>query len=116
MWRPARPGSNAGRNRRTGSEYLGVNAIWSNARGCKTGSQIAHEARRSTDIEIAIAWQIKLLEHSHIQVTNTVEINIGPILGIGRAVANMAVAVGKRCEQPTRFRSKRMFAAATSPV
>ena len=82
----------------------------------EAGSEIAHEGRRTANIEITIAWQIKPLEHSHIQVTRIVEINIGPILGIGRAVANAAVAVGKRCEQAARLLGKRMFAAATGSV
>src|SRR3979490_23354 len=116
MWWPARRSSNAGGNGRTGPEDRGVNAICRNAQGSKAGSQIAREGRRSADIEITIAWQIKLLEHSHIQAPRNVEINIGPILGIGRAVANVAVAVGKRCEQLTRLLGKGMFAAATGSV
>src|SRR3954468_23908357 len=113
---PARRSSNAWRNGRTGAEHLGVNAIPRNAHACKAGSEIAHEGRRSADVEITIAWQIKPLEHSHIEMTRIVEINIGPILGIGRAVANVAVAVGKRCEQAARFLGKRMFAAAAGSV
>jgi hypothetical protein len=116
MWRPARRSSDAWRNGRTGAEHLRVNAIPRNAQGCEAGSEIAHEGRRTANIEITIAWQIKPLEHSHIQVTRIVEINIGPILGIGRAVANVAVAVGKRCEQAARLLGKGMFSAATGSV
>jgi hypothetical protein len=110
---PVRPSSNAGGSRGTGAELLGVNAIWRNAQGCKAGSQIAHKGRRSADIEITIAWQVKLLERSHIQAPRSAEINIGPILGIGRAVANVAVVVGKRFEQSTGLLGKRTFAAVT---
>ena len=116
MRRPTRRSSNAWGNGRTGAENLGVDAIWRDAQRCKAGSQIAHEGRRSADIEIAIARQIKLLKHSHIQASGSVEIDIGPILGIGRAVANVAVAVGKRFEQSTRLLGKRMFAAVTGSV
>src|SRR5258705_11644219 len=87
---------NARRNGWTGAEHLGVNAFRRYAQGCKPRSQIVHEGRRPADIEITIARQIKPLEQSHIEVTKTAKINIGPVLGIGRAVANVAVAVGKR--------------------
>src|SRR3954465_9946230 len=113
---PARRCSDAWRNGRTGAEHLGVNAIPRNAQGCKAGREIAHESRRSADVEITIAWQIKPLEHSHIEMTRIVEINIGPILGIGRTVANVAVAVAKRCEQATRLVGKGMFTAAAGSV
>ena len=116
MRRPARRSSNAWRNGRTSAEHLGVNAIPRNAQGRKAGSEIAHEGRRSANIEITIAWQIKPLKHAHIEVTKIVEINIGPILGIGRAVANVAVAVGQRFEQSTRLPGKRMLAAVTGSV
>ena len=85
-------------------------------RRCKAGSQIAHECGRSADIEIAIARYVEFLKRPHIQAPGRVEINIGPILGIGRAVANVAVAMGKRFEQSTRFLGKRMFAAVTGSV
>ena len=116
MRRPTRRSRNAWGNGRTGAEHLGVDAIRRDAQRCKAGSQIAHESRWSADIEIAIARQVKFLKHSHIQAPGSVEIDIGPILGIGRAVANVAVVVGKRFEQPARLLGKGMFAAVTGSV
>ncbi len=75
MRRPARRSSDARRNGRTGAEHLGVNAISRNAQGCKAGSQIAHEGRRSANVEITIARQIKLLERTRIQMTRIVEVD-----------------------------------------
>jgi hypothetical protein len=86
-----------------------VDAIWHDAQGFKPGSQIAHEGGGSADIEIAIARQVEFLKQPHIQATRCVEINIGSILAIGRAVANVAVVVGQRIEQPTRLLRKGMF-------
>ena len=116
MRRPARRSSNAWRIRWTGAEHLGVDVIPRDARGCKAGSQIAHEGGGSADIEIAIARQVQFLKHPHIQASRSVEINIGPILRIGRAVANVAVAMGKRLEQSARILGKWMFAAVTGSV
>src|SRR5882724_11479108 len=116
MRRPARRSSNAWRNGWAGAEHLGVDVIRRDAQGCKACSQIAHEGGGSADIEIAIARQVELLNRSHIQVPRCIEIHIGPILGIGRAVANVAVAAGKRCEQSTSLLGKRMFAAVTGSV
>src|ERR1700690_3099726 len=116
MRRSRRRSSDARGNGRTGAENLGVDTVWRDAQRCKAGSQVAHEARRSADIEITITRQIKLLKHSRIQAPGSVEIDIGPILGIGRAIANVAVPLGKRFEQSTRFLGKRMFAAVTGSV
>ena len=111
-----RRSSNARGLGRIGTEYLGVDAISRDAQRCKTGSQVAHENRGSADIEVTVAWQIEFLKHSCIQAPRSVEINIGPILGTGRAVANVAVMVGKCFEQSTSLPGKRMFAAATGSV
>src|ERR1700738_4125948 len=116
MRRRTRRSSNAWRNGRTRAKHLGVDAIWRDTQRCKAGTQIAHEGRRSADVEITIAWQVKLLKYSRIQAPWSVEINIGPILRIGRTVANVSVVIDKRLEQPTRFLGKRMFAAATGAV
>ena len=116
MRRPARRSSNAWRNGWAGAEHLGVDVIRRDAQGCKACSQIAHEGGGSADIEIAIARQVELLNRSHIQAPRCIEIHIGPIVGVGRAVANAAVAAGKRCEQSTGLLGKRMFAAVTGSV
>ena len=116
MRQRTRRGSNARGFGRTGAERLGVDAISRDAQRGKAGSQVAHEGRRSANVEITIAWQIKLPKHARIQPPSSVEINIGPIFGIGRAVANVAVMVGERFEKPTRLPGKRMFAAVTGSV
>ena len=116
MRQPARRSSNAWGNGRTCAENLGVDATRRDAPGCEASSQIAHEGRRAANIEIAIARQAQLLEHSHVQASGSVEIYTGPILGIGRAVSNVAVAVGQHFEQAARLLGKRMFAATTGPV
>ena len=116
MRRPTRRSSNTWGPGRTGAEHLDVDAISRDAQLCEAGSQLAHEGRRSANVEITIAWQIKLPKHARIQPPSSVEINTGPIFGIGRAVANVAVMVGKRFEKPTRLPGKRMFAAVTSSV
>ena len=116
MRRPAPRSSNPWGNGQTGAERLGVDAIRHDAQGFKPGSQVTHEGGGSADIEIAIARQVKLLKRSHIQPPRRIEINIGPILGIGRAVANVTAAVGKRFEQSTRLLGKRMFAPVTGSV
>jgi hypothetical protein len=93
-----------------------VDVIPSDTQVCQAGSQIAHEGRGSTNIEIAIARYGELLKRSHIQPPRRIEINIGPILGIGRAVANVTAAVGERFEQSTRLLGKRMFVPVTGSV
>src|SRR5580700_8282888 len=113
MRRPARRSSNSGGDGRTGSEHLGVDAISRDARRGQAGSQVAHESRRSADVEITIVRQVKFLKHSRIEAPGSIEIDIGPILGMRRAVANVAVMSGKRFEQPMCLLGKRMFAAVT---
>jgi hypothetical protein len=116
MRRPTRSSRNAWRVRWTGAERLGVDAIPRDAQRCKAGSQIVHEGRRSANVEITIVRQIKLLKHFHVHPPASVEIDIGPILGIGRAIANVAVMVGKRLEQFACLPGKRVFAAVTGSV
>src|ERR1700730_16093880 len=89
--RPARRRGDARGIGWTRAENLGVDATCGDAPGCEAGSQIAHEGGRSTDVEIAIARHALLLEHSHVQASGSVEIHVWPIIGIGRAVANVAV-------------------------
>jgi len=81
------------------------------APGCEAGGQIAHEGGRSTDVEIAIARHAQLLEHSHVQASGSVEIHAWPILGIGRALANVAVAMRQSFEDGARLSGKSMLAA-----
>src|SRR4051794_22106491 len=111
-----RSGRNTRGNGRTGSENLGVNAIRRDAQLFKPGSQIAHEGGGAADVEIAIARQVELTKDSRIQMPRRVEINVDPILRIRRAVANMAMMVGKCFEQSACFLGKRMFAAVTGSV
>ena len=113
---PTRRSSDAWGNGRTGAECLAVDAIRRDTPRCKAGSQIAHESRRSANVEVAIERQITFPEHSHIQAPRRVKIDVGPILGVGRAVANVAVVMSKRCKQSTRFLSKGMFAAVPGSV
>ena len=95
-------------------------SVWmrlrSDAPGCEAGGQIAHEGGRSADIEIGIARHAQLLEHPHVQASASVEIYTWPILGIGRAVANVAVAVGQSFEEGARLLGKRMLAAVAGAV
>jgi hypothetical protein len=79
-----------------------VDAIRSDAPRRQAGSQIAHERRRATDKEIAIARQIKRLERTHIQPPRRIEVDVRTILLGGRAVANVAMLPGKRCQQRAR--------------
>src|ERR1700716_939624 len=116
MRRPTRLSCNTWGNGRTGTENLGVDAIRRDAQLLEPGSQIAHEARRSADVEIASARQVEFIEDSRVQMPRRVEINVGPILRIRRAVADVCVVVGKCFEQSAHLLGKRMFAAVTGSV
>ena len=59
-----------------------MDVVWRDAQRCKAGSQIAHEGRRSANVEITIDRQVKLVKQSRVQAPGSIEINIEPILGI----------------------------------
>ena len=95
---------------------LGVDLRRCDAQCGEAGSQVAHECRRPADVKITIARQVKFLERLHVEAPGSVEIDIGTILGVGRAIANVAMVVGKRLKQSTRLFGKGMFAAVTRSV
>ena len=78
---------------------------------CEADGQIAHEGGRSAHVEVGIARHVQLAKHTHVQASGSVEIQAWAILGIGRAVANVAVAVGQGFEEGTRLLGKSMLAA-----
>ena len=90
-----------------GTEHLGVDAVRRDARRREAGRQIAHEARWSANIKIAVAGQIELLKQSHVQAPGSIEIDIGPVLRIGRAVADDGCEGGPiACSSPRASSAK----------
>src|SRR5262249_42035060 len=85
--------TNARGDGRTGTENLGVDVAFSNAPACEAKGQIAHEGRRSADIEVGVARPPQLLERTDVQASASIEILAWPILGTGRAVADVAAAM-----------------------
>ena len=95
-------------------------SVWMRSRATPNDARPAIRSfmkpRRPANVEIAITWQSGSLKHARSQSPGSSEINIGPILRIGRAVANLAVMASERFEQLVRLLGKRVFAAVTSPV
>src|SRR5436190_10139026 len=116
MRRLARRGRNPWSDGRAGSEQLGVDLSRRDTHCSETGGQVAHEIRRAANVKITIARQVKFLECLHVEPPSSVEIDIESIPRVGRAVANIAMVVGKRVEQPTRLFGKGMFAAIARSV
>jgi hypothetical protein len=100
----------------TGTENLAVDAACSDAPVYQADAQIGHETRRPAYIKIGITRHPQFLEQTDIQTSASVEIYTQPILGIGRAVANVAVAVDQGFEQGTCLLGKWMLSAAASSV
>src|SRR5208337_2044340 len=93
-----------------------MDLAFSDAPGGKARGQVTDEGRRPADVKVGIVRHTQLLEHPHIQVSTSVEIHTWLILGIGRAVAYVAVAAGQGFEECADFLGKRVITAAPGPV
>ena len=100
----------------TGAEQLRMDLAFSDAPGGKACGNVIHKGRWPADVKARIARRAQFLEHPHIQASMSVEIHTRAILGIGRAVAYVTVAVGQGFEECADFLGKRMLTAAASPV
>ena len=114
--RPLRSGGDTWSTGWTGTEQLRMDLVFRNAPGGKARSQVTDEGRWPADVKAGIARHTQLLEPPHIQVSTSVEIHTRPVLGIGRAVAYVAVAVGQGFEECAGFLGKRMLASAPGAV
>ena len=114
--RPVRGGGNAWSTGWTGTEQLSMDLAFSDAPCGKARGQVTDEGRWSADVEAGIPRRTQLLKHSYIQASTSVEIHTWPVLGIGRAVADVTVAVSQGFEECAGFLGKRMLTAAASPV
>ena len=116
MRRPLRGGGDAWSTGWTGTEQLRMDLAFSDAPGGKARGQVTDEGRWPADVKVGIARHTQFLEHPHVQASTSVEIHTWPILGIGRAVAYVTVAVGQGFEEGAGFLGKRMLASAAGSV
>ena len=76
-----------------------MDLAFSDAPGGKACGQVIYKGRWPADVKVCVARRAQLLERGHVQASTGVEIHAWPILGIGRAVAYVTVAVGQGFEE-----------------
>jgi hypothetical protein len=116
MRRPLRGGGDAWSDGWTRAEKLSVDTTFSDAPVDKTGGQISYEGRWPADEEVGIARYFLFPQHPNVQPSRSIEIYACPILGIGRAIAYVAVSVRQGFEEGSGFLCKGMLTAAAGSV
>ena len=92
MWPFLKRRSHAGRQGRPCPKQFSVNAIARHPPTDEAHGQISHKGRRTTQVEFGIPGYAQFGESGSAETARSVKINTKPVVGTGRAVADVTVS------------------------
>ena len=114
--RARRGGDDAGGQRFATAEALGVDPGSGDAPRGEAGGDLAHEARRAAQVEVAVAADSQRLEASCVEMAGLVEVPPGNVSGFGPAVGDVTPAARQRSDETARVGREGMALAAAGAV